>query len=132
MPIAKSTNDTTRNRFIELVTKYFHSNASSVQLSEPSFKCDGHTSTATLFGTVGSVEIRCGPAEYHAEIFIYTNGNVRWTLADLISNEHVRSWLLNNRPNSSGRSQLETEIDCAFKLLAYGLKGFPGFEWLYG
>ena len=84
-----------------------------------------------MSGSGGFVEIRCGPAEYHAEIFVTTlKEQKRWSLADLMSIEGVQNWMLQNRPNTSDKPRLEVEIDCAFSLLAGGLRDVAGFEWL--
>jgi hypothetical protein len=121
---------TTQNDFESLVNSYFSRHLSSLCLSKPIFNKNGFITTATMAGSGGRVEIRCGPAEYHAEIFIYTKENhKRWSLSDLMSIEHVRVWMMQNRPNTAGRSRLDAEIDCAFCLLIDGLKG-AGFEWI--
>jgi hypothetical protein len=82
-------------------------------------------------GTSGKVEFRCGPAEYVTEIFIYTSAdNKRWSLTDLLNNEQIRTWILKNKPDMSGRSRLEAEITFAFSLLNEGLVDIPDFQWL--
>ena len=103
-----------------------------LNLASPIFEEDGFITTAIMAGTGGRFEIRCGPAEYHAEIFIYTfEDQKRWNLADLMSIENIRSWMIQNRPDTGGRSQLEAEINYAFWLLTDGLKDVVNFKWLY-
>lgn len=122
----------TQIEFARLVDSYYQRHQNALRLEHPSFRNDGFLSTATMSGSGGFVEIRCGPAEYHAEIFVTTlKGQKRWSLADLMSIEGVRNWMLQNRPNTSGRSQLEAEINCAFSLLTDGLRGIANFEWLH-
>ena len=120
----------TQNTFEHLVGQYFRQNENAVSLSSPTFKRDGYITMATMLGSCGRVEMRCGPAEYNAELFVYTN-NRRWTLSDLMSNVRIRRWLLDNRPSASDRTRLEVEIDCAFSLLVDGLKCADEFKWLY-
>jgi len=120
----------TQREFTRLVGKSYQQHQSKLALAEPSFRYDGFISSATLSGSGGSVEILCGPPEYHAEIFV-TSGSERWSLADLMGIEAVRSWMLKNRANIDGRALLEVEIDHAFRLLVEGLKGVADFEWLY-
>jgi hypothetical protein len=121
----------TQNNFENLVGQYFCRNEAALNLSSPTFKRDGYIITATMRGSCGRVEMRCGPAEYHAEVFVYTNDR-RWTLSDLMSNDRIRNWLLQNRPSVSERTRLEVEIDYAFSLLVDGVKAVDEFKWLYG
>jgi len=102
-----------------------------LKLDAPTFEENGFITTARLAGMGGHVELRCGPAEYHAEIFVHTSKDgKRWSLADLMGLESVRSWLLENRPDTTGRSTLEAEIEYAFWLLKDGLRGDYRFNWI--
>jgi len=122
----------TQIEFARLVDSYYQRHQNALKLGHPNFRNDGFISTATMSGSGGFVEIRCGPAEYHAEIFVTTlKDQKRWSLADLMSIESIRNWMLQNQPNTSGKSRLEAEIDSAFSLLTEGLKGVPNFEWLH-
>jgi hypothetical protein len=122
----------TQIEFVRLVDSYYQHYQNALRLGRPSFRNDGFISTATMSGSGGLVEIRCGPAEYHAEIFVTTlKEQKRWSLADLMTIERVRNWMLENRPNTSRESRLEAEIECAFSLLTDGLKGVANFEWLH-
>jgi hypothetical protein len=123
---------TTQNDFELLVAEHFQRHKAELCLAYPTFQRDGFIVTATMAGTGGKVELRCGPAEYHAEIFILTDEDrKRWSLADLLAIDQIRAWALQNRPNLSGRSRLAAEVDVAFSLLAVGLKGVPEFMWLF-
>lgn len=127
----KPMSQATKNNFECLIDEYFLHHSNILHLAKPTFKRDGFITTATMMGCDGRVEMRCGPAEYHAEIFIYTSkDNRRWTLSDLMNIEKIRIWVLKNRPRTLGRSLLETEIDYAFCLLEVGLKDVAGFEWI--
>ena len=132
MYLGKPMSQETQNDFERLVVDYFQRHRTELRLTDPTFKRDGFIIMATMMGTGGRVEIRCGPAEYHAEVFIIDQDNKRWTLTDLLNVNAVRTWMMQNRPSILGRSPLEAEIDCALCLLAVGLKGVSGFEWLYG
>lgn len=117
--------------FEKLVSKYRQVFGSCLKLSAPSFEVDGFITTARLAGSGGHVELRCGPAEYHVEVFVYTaNDGKRWSLLDLMSLADVRNWLLKNRPDTKGRSTLEAEIEYAFRLLGGGLQGDCKFNWI--
>jgi len=122
----------TQNEFERQVVVCFQKHANTLRLCEPTFSRDGYIITATMAaGTAGKVELRCGPAEYATEIFVYTSENKkRWSLADLLKNDRIRTWMLQNRPNLSGKSRLEAEVACAFFLLDEGLRGVPEFRWL--
>lgn len=119
-----------QNSFEQLVCEYFQQFSGSLNLAEPVFTADSNITTVTMRGSSGHVEMRCGPGEYHIEIFVYTDDK-RWTLADLISIENVRAWLKQNRSNTAGKSRSIAEVSSAFGLLADGLKGVAGFEWLH-
>lgn len=118
--------------FERLVSASFLRYRDVLNLAEPTFEKDGFINTATLDGPGGRIVIRCGPAEYHAEIFIHTfEGKARWSLADLMMIGTVRDWILANRPNAAGRSTLETEVEYAFRLLANGLRSVGEFNWVH-
>lgn len=120
----------TQADFAELVRKYYQRYSGQLKLGPPSFKYDGFTSRATMTSSDGSVEVLCGPPEYHAEVFINTLENQkRWSLADMLGIPVIREWLTRNRPNSEGRSRLEAEIECIFLLLVR-LKDISAFGWL--
>jgi hypothetical protein len=122
----------TQNDFERLVVEHFQRHKAELRLADPTFKRDGFIITATMVGTGGRVELQCGPAEYHAEVFVLTDeGRKRWSLADLLEIDQIRTWMLQNRPNLSGRSRLESEVDVAFSLLSLGLKGVSKFMWLF-
>ena len=94
----------TQMEFTRLVDSYYQRYQNALRLGHPSFRNDGFISTATMSGSGGFVEIRCGPAEYHAEIFITTlKEQKRWSLADLMSIESVRNWMLQNERNTADR-----------------------------
>ena len=122
----------TQNEFEYQVITYFRKHANTLSLGEPTFCRDGYVITATMAaGTGGKVELRCGPAEYNTEIFVYTSMHKRrWSLTDLLKNDRIRAWMLQNRPHLSGISRLEAEVACAFSLLDDGLRGIPEFLWL--
>lgn len=128
----KPMSTSTQNEFEHQVVAYFQKYANTLRLCEPTFNRDGYVITATMVaGTAGKVELRCGPAEYATEIFVYTSENKkRWSLIELLKNDRIRTWMLQNRQNLSGMSRLEAEVACAFSLLDEGLKDIPEFRWL--
>jgi hypothetical protein len=118
---------------VRLVDSYYKQHQSALRLAGPSFDNDGFVSRATMSGSGGAVEILCGPAEYHAEIFITTlKDNKRWNLADLMSVGTLKQWLVSysKRASCQGKSELEADIEWIFLILIEGLKGAAGFEWL--
>ena len=120
--------------FERLVSKYYQTLGGSLRLAEPTFEEDGFVTTATMVGSGGHVETRCGPAEYHAEIFVFTiEDQRRWDLAELMSIESVRNWLVSysQNANASGKSSLEADVEWIFLILADGLKGVGKFGWLH-
>jgi hypothetical protein len=121
----------TQIEFERLVSAYHQQQLNDLMLAAPTFEEAGFITTATMVGSGGQVKMRCGPAEYHAEIFIHTSEDgKRWTLADLMGIETVRDWMLQNRPNTSDKPKLEIEVEYAFRLLSHGLRGDGRFNWL--
>jgi hypothetical protein len=124
----------TQIEFERLVALYHQRHKNALHLSNPSFEEDGYITTATMIGLGGHVETRCGPAEYHAEIFVFTfDEQKRWDLAELMSIESVRNWLVSysNNSNLHGKSSLEADVEWIFLILADGLKNVGKFDWLY-
>jgi hypothetical protein len=123
----------TQIEFARLVDSYYQQHQSALRLASPSFNNDGFVSRATMSGSGGIVEILCGPAEYHAEIFITTlKDHKRWNLADLMSVGTLKQWLVSysQRASSQGKSGLEADIEWIFLILTEGLRGAANFEWL--
>lgn len=121
----------TQIEFERLVSIYHRQHLPELMLAAPTFEQAGFVTVATMVGSGGKVQMRCGPAEYHAEIFIHTSHDGRrWTLADLMGIETVRDWMLQNRPSESEKSRLEIEVKYAFRLLCEGLRGDGRFDWM--
>ncbi len=123
----------TQIEFARLVDIYYQKYKNALTLASPSFDNNGFVSRATLSGSGGDIEILCGPAEYHAEIFItMLKDNKRWNLADLMSVGTLKHWLVSysQRANNQGKSELEADIEWIFLILIEGLRGAIGFEWL--
>jgi hypothetical protein len=124
----------TQIEFEKLVVLYHQRDKNELKLADPTFKEDGFVTTATMVGSSGNVKTRCGPAEYHAEIFVFTlNDQKRWDLAELMSLESIRKWLINysQNPKANGKSSLEADVEWIFLILSDGLKGISKFDWLY-
>ena len=121
----------TQIEFERLVSNYHQQHLHELMLAAPTFEQAGFITVATMVGSGGKVRMRCGPAEYHAEIFIHTSHDgQRWTLADLMGIGTVRDWMLQNRPSASKKSTLEIEVEYAFRLLCEGLRGDRRFDWM--
>ena len=123
----------TQIEFARLVASYYQKHKNTLMLDHPIFNNDGFVSNATMSGSGGSVEILCGPAEYHAELFITTlKDHKRWNLADLMSVGTLKQWLVNysQKTNFQGKSELEADIEWVFLILIEGLRSAADFEWL--
>lgn len=121
----------TQIEFERLVGVYHQQHLNDLMLAAPTFEEAGFITTATMVSSGGQVKLRCGPAEYHAEIIIHNSSDgKRWTLADMMGIEAVRGWMLQNRPTISDKPKLEIEVDYAFRLLSHGLRGDDRFNWL--
>lgn len=124
----------TQIEFERLVVLYHQRHKNRLNLADPTFAEDGFVTTATMVGSAGRVETRCGPAEYHAEIFVFTlNDRKRWDLAELMSIESVRKWLVSYSQNAKedGKSSLEADVEWIFLILTDGLKDVDKFDWLH-
>jgi hypothetical protein len=123
----------TQEEFERLVGNYYEHHKGSLNLSAPKFQRNGFITKATLFGKHGTVEVLCGPSEYHAELFIKSLADGRRrNLADLMSFETVRAWLVDYSKNASlaNKAGLEADIEWIFLILLDGLKSVPEFGWL--
>ena len=116
-----------------LLNSQYRSQKGVVNLTAPEFHFSGFLSKAVMPGSGGFVEILCGPAEYHAEVFVIScKDNKRWKLADLMNFSSVREWLVaySKKGNTANKSMLESDIEWIFRILVDGLRGVPGFEWI--
>jgi hypothetical protein len=123
----------TQEDFERLVNHYFKLYEGALNLSAPLFRCKGFVTTATMSGVRGSVEILCGPAEYHAELFIESSEiGQRWNLADLMKFDPVRKWLLDysKKDSSKKKSGLSADVEWIFLILLDGLKEVQEFSWI--
>lgn len=121
----------TQNEFIASVQQNYERFASCLKLEKPSFAIQGFLSSAKMIATGGTIEILCGPPEYHAEVFISCAGNhKRWGLADLIQVERVKHWLDAYQPETESQSEVEADVEWIFHLLSEGLKGIKEFAWI--
>ena len=121
----------TQNEFIDSVKQNYERFASCLKLEKPSFANQGFLSSAKMTAAGGTVEILCGPPEYHAEVFIDCAGNhKRWGLADFIQVEHVKHWLDAYQSKTESQSEVEADVEWIFHLLSEGLKGIKEFAWI--
>lgn len=123
----------TQIEFKRLVEIYYQRHQSTLNLDRLIFEESGFVSCAKMFGGEGTVEIFCGPPEYHAEIFITTlKDSKRWNLADLMIEETLKHWLVGYSAKASclGKNELEADIEWVFLILIEGLIGTTRFKWL--
>lgn len=121
----------TKNLFKQCVAAQQSVNTKLLSLLPPVFTDDGFITTASMSACGGRVELRCGPAEYHVEIFIHDDkGLTRWTLSDLIALPNVRDWMQANRANLEGKQRVEAEVEYAFRLLKEPVVRVPEMNWL--
>ncbi|MDB4264833.1 hypothetical protein N9893_02080 [bacterium] len=121
----------TQNELISSVQKNYEHFASCLRLKKPSFATRGYLSSAKMTATGGTVEILCGPPEYHAEIFIECAAtNKRWGLADLIQVESIKHWLDAYQSKTESQSNVEADVEWIFYILSEGLKGIKEFAWI--
>lgn len=123
----------TQEDFERLVEKYYSRQKDALNLMVPKFERSGFLTKAVMVGTDGFVEILYGPAEYHAEVFVsLLNDKKRWTLAELMSFNTVRDWLINYSKNvkTAEKTELEADIEWIFLILIDGLRGLSAFEWI--
>lgn len=121
----------TQNQFIASVEHNYELFALSSKFEKPSFSIQGFLTSARIVSAGGTIEILCGPPEYHAEIFIECAGNPkRWGLADLIQFESVRCWLESYKSNTENQTEVEADVEWLFRLLSEGLKGIKEFDWI--
>lgn len=120
-----------QSEFERLVSREYFGYLKDLKLDPPAFEREGFVSWASMTGSGGVVELACGPAEYHAEIFISTRSdNKRWHLADLMGLESVRRWMSQNRPQLLDKTTIEAEVGYFFELLSHGLSGEARFSWV--
>lgn len=105
--------------------------AEQLALDAPSFADDGFLTIAQMEGGRGRVELWCGPAEYHVELFLADERDERrWSLADLLAIPSVRRWIEENPFELAGRPQIAAEVEETFRLLREAVGRVPQFSWL--
>jgi hypothetical protein len=120
-----------KEQFKKCVTAQHAAYLSHLALDAPVFEDDGFLTIALMAGRGGKVELWCGPAEYHVELFIHDdNKSKQLTLRDLVALSPVREWMQWNRASMEGKQRVEAEIEYAFRLLAHGVSRVPEMNWL--
>ena len=99
-------------------------------ISSPAFTDEGFTTTALMTSGGGRVELRCGPAEYHVELFIHPAEKKRLGLVELLAMPGIREWMRANRANLEGKQRVEAEVEYAFRLLDEIVSLVPELQWL--
>lgn len=105
--------------------------AEQLALDAPSFVDDGFLTIARMNGGRGRVELWCGPAEYHVELFLVDERVERkWSFADLLAIPSVRKWIEENPFQLAGRARIAAEVEEIFHLLHGSVGRVPQFSWL--
>jgi hypothetical protein len=79
---SKTMSQSTQNEFKTLTGRSYGQYRGRLNLNHPSFHDEGYTTTAILSAAAGTVELSCGPAEYHVEVAIVMDaGRKRWELS---------------------------------------------------
>ena len=121
----------TKAQFKKRVAAEQFANRQQLTLQPPTFEDEGFITTAFLPASSGKVELRCGPPEYHVELFVHDQtGSYRFSLNELIALANVRQWMQVNRANLEGESRIEAEVSYAFRLLAEAIARVPEMNWL--
>jgi hypothetical protein len=120
----------TKDVFKKCVAAQQAASANQLALHAPIFEDDGFITTAFMSATGGRVELRCGPAEYHVELFVHDECGNRLTLGELIALPGVREWMQVNRADLEGKQRVEAEVEYAFRLLREAIARVPEMNWL--
>ena len=121
----------TKQFFKECVAAHQLAFANHLSLAPPIFKDNGFTTTAFMSAPGGKVELRCGPAEYHVELFVHDEtGSIRRTLNELISLPQVMEWMESNPASVEGRQRIEVEVEYSFRLLKEAIARVTEMNWL--
>jgi len=121
----------TKDLFKRCVAAQQSASTNILALLPPEFIDEGFITTAFMSARRGKVELRCGPAEYHVEIFIHDDECLnRRTLSDLIALPNVREWMQANRAELEGRQRVEAQVEYVFRLLKESISRVPEMNWL--
>ena len=121
----------TKDLFKRIVIAQQSAYTEQLSLYPPVFEDDGFITTAFMSSYSGKVELRCGPAEYHVELFVHDDPGVnRRTLSELIALPIVREWMKANRADLEGKHRVEAEVAYAFRLLNEAIARVPEMNWL--
>lgn len=109
------------SKFIEYIDKAESMLLSEFNVSNKSVEDDGVLARVSFDVGNGIVEFLYGPPEFHVEIFISVNdGNdvlTRYDLAKLMTNNDVKNWVIENRPDMSHGNRVKAEVDWFILLL---------------
>lgn len=121
----------TQNSFLDKVAEAERELSPVFDIGNKKVLADGLVAQVSYSFGQGVVEFLCGPPEYHAEIFITANrageSSVRYDLAKLMAIPHLRSWVVQNKPDMSHGDKLKAEVDW-YVLLLKEIKGLPEFQ----
>ncbi len=121
----------TKKAFKEAVLAQQSIYSERLRFPPATFRDDGFVTVAVLAKRGGSVELWCGPAEYHVELFINNDADgVRMGLADLIALPGIREWMESNRLNCEGVTRVPAEVEYFFRFLAEAIGRSSGLGWL--
>jgi hypothetical protein len=120
-----------QDRFIKCVDDVERYLLSDFRIANKNTAIEGFVTRITFSLGEGLIEFLCGPPEYHVEIFISVKAQgdylKRYDLAKLMSISHIKSWVVNNKPNMSHGDKIKAEIEW-HKQLIDELKYLPEFQ----
>jgi hypothetical protein len=121
----------TQNSFLDKVSEAERELSPVFDIGDKKVLVDGLVAQVSYSFGLGVVEFFCGPPEYHVEIFITANvageSSIRYDLAKLMAIPHLRSWVVQNKPDMSHGDKLKAEIDW-YVLLLQEIRRLPEFQ----
>jgi len=118
-------------KFVEYIDKARSVLSTEFDFSNRNVEDDGAVARVSFDVGNGVVEFLYAPPEFHVEIFVSVNNSddvlTRYDLAKLMTNDDVRSWVIENRPDMSHGDIVKAEVDW-FVLLLRKLKTQPEFS----
>jgi hypothetical protein len=121
----------TKEVFKRCVSAQQAAHSAVLYVNPPEFTDEGFSTTASMASERGIVALRCGPSEYHVELFIHAEAErKRWTLVDLLALPKIRDWMRSNRVDHQAKQRIEAEVEYAFRLLEGIVSLIPELRWL--
>jgi len=120
-----------RGIFFDCIDKAYSALSVGFDVSNKNINEDGVVAHVSFDVGNGMIEFLYGPPEFHVEIFVSVKNDddvlTRYDLAKLMTNDDVKSWVIENRPDMSHGDRVKAEVDW-FVLLLGKLKTQPEFS----